>query len=57
MQSMFSKKDIGQIEAHGLTLEAIERQLEVFRRGFPFLAIVSAASVGDGIIRMDDRGR
>ena len=46
---MFTEKDLQQIAAHGLTLETVEHQIENFRRGFPSLQVVSAASPGDGI--------
>jgi len=46
---MFTEKDLSQIERHGLTPEAVECQLENFRRGFPFLKVVRAASPGDGV--------
>ena len=46
---MFTEKDLQQIAAHGLTLEAVEHQIENFRRGFPSLQVVSAASPSAGI--------
>ncbi len=46
---MFTPTDLSQIEGHGLTLEAVERQIENFKRGFPFLKVVRAASPGDGV--------
>ena len=46
---MFNETDLQQIAAHGLTPEAVERQIENFRRGFPFLQVVRAASPADGI--------
>ena len=46
---MFTEKDLQQIAAHGLTKEAVEVQIENFRRGFPFLQIVRAASPSDGV--------
>ena len=46
---MFTEKDLKQIADHGLTLEAVECQIENFRRGFPSLQVVSAASPADGI--------
>ena len=46
---MFTQQDLQQIEKHGLTPEAVELQLENFRRGFPFLNVVRAASPGDGV--------
>ncbi|MEI3528888.1 MAG: DUF4301 family protein [Alistipes sp.] len=50
---MFTEKDLHQIEQHGLTREAVERQIENFRRGFPFLKVVRAASPGDGVVVVD----
>ena len=46
---MFTEKDLQQIAAHGLTKEAVEVQIENFRRGFPYLKIVRAASPSDGV--------
>lgn len=46
---MFNKEDLSQIEKHGLTLQAVEHQIENFRNGFPYLKIVRAASAGDGV--------
>jgi len=56
---MFTPEDLQQIAAHGLTPEAVERQIENFRRGFPFLNVVRAASPGDGvkILTDDETGR
>ena len=46
---MFTNDDIACIEAHGLTAERVEKQIENFRNGFPFLPIVRAAAPSDGI--------
>ena len=56
---MFTPEDLQQIAAHGLSPEAVERQIENFRRGFPFLNVVRAASPGDGvkILTDDEAGR
>lgn len=51
---MFTQQDLQQIEKHGLTPEAVELQLENFRRGFPFLNVVRAASAGDGVLTLSD---
>lgn len=51
---MFTPNDIAQIEARGLSLAEVERQIENFRNGFPALPVRRAASVGDGILRLDD---
>ena len=50
---MFNETDLQQIAAHGLTPEAVERQIDNFRRGFPFLQVVRAASPADGILVPD----
>lgn len=47
---MFTQQDLQQIREHGLTPELAETQLENFRRGFPFLNVVRAASPGDGVL-------
>ena len=46
---MFTAKEQAQIAAHGLTVEQVERQIENFKKGFPFLKVVAAASPEDGI--------
>ena len=46
---MFTEQDLRQIAEHGLTPEAVERQVENFKQGFPFLKVVRAASPADGI--------
>ena len=47
---MFTQQDLQQIADHGLTPEQVETQLANFRRGFPFLNVVRAASPGDGVL-------
>ena len=51
---MFSTKDFEQIKAHGLTAEQVERQIENFRKGFPYLKVVAAASPENGIAVLTD---
>jgi hypothetical protein len=51
---MFSKKDIQQIEKRGSSLPEIEKQIAHFRNGFPYLKVHRPATIGDGIIRMDE---
>ena len=50
---MFTEQDLLQIKDHGLTPEQVETQLANFRRGFPFLNVVRAASPGDGVMTVD----
>jgi len=44
-----TKKDIQQLKDHGLTIEKVFRQIESFSNGIPFVEIVTAASIGNGI--------
>ncbi len=50
---MFNQTDLQQLQAKGVSLETIEKQIESFKNGFPFLNIDRAASVGDGIVSLD----
>ena len=54
---MFSQNDINQIEGHGLSVEAVEKQIENFRNGFPSLPVVRAAAGGDGVRQLTDEER
>ena len=44
-----SKTDIEQFRKHGLTPENIHQQLKIFSEGIPFVKIVKAGSIGNGI--------
>lgn len=46
---MFNENQIQEIKAHGLTVSQVEAQIEAFKRGFPSLEVVKAASPDDGI--------
>ena len=46
--------DLRQIKEHGVTLEAVENQIENFINGFPYMKIISAANIGYGIIRLSE---
>jgi len=50
---MFSDKDKLQIKTRGSEEETVIKQIDNFRRGFPYLRIEEAASVGNGIIQLD----
>lgn len=51
---MFSEKEKKQIADKGIPLAEIDRQLENFEKGFPFLNISRMATVGDGIARFSE---
>ena len=47
---MFTDQDKKQIEKRGMTLEQVEKQLQQFVDGFPYLKLESAASTKKGIL-------
>ncbi len=53
---MFSSKDKKQIENRGSELHTVLVQIENFKSGFPYLQLADAATVGNGIIKLDKAG-
>ncbi len=51
---MFNPQDLEQIKAHGVDTQSVEQQINNFKQGFPSLPVLRAASIGDGILRLDD---
>ncbi len=51
---MFSKKDHEQLAEIGITSESVMEQISNFKKGFPYLDIKKPATVGDGIIRLEN---
>jgi hypothetical protein len=51
---MFSEDDIKQIESHGLTLDRVMLQIETFRKGLPFVILNRPATIGDGILKINE---
>ena len=51
---MFDKKDLEQFKKKGTDADKVKAQLELIRNGFPFLELDAAASVGNGIIAVDE---
>lgn len=43
-----------QIEKAGMDVDKVQLQLEQFKNGFPFLAIKEPASIGNGILKLND---
>lgn len=50
----FTTSDMQQLAQRGISIEQVEQQLHSFATGFPALNIVSAATVGNGILRPSD---
>lgn len=51
---MFGKKDLDLFVDKGLELSEVERQLNLFKQGIPFLDITNAATPGNGILTVED---
>jgi hypothetical protein len=51
---MFSDKDLAQIEKRRSDLNTVEQQIENFKTGFPFLKAQKAATIGDGLIKLEE---
>ncbi|WP_298238648.1 DUF4301 family protein [uncultured Algibacter sp.] len=49
----FTDNDIAQIQNHDLTLEQVYEQIEIIKRGMAFTHLIEAASIGNGILRLD----
>jgi len=52
---MFTDKDLEQIKLKGISEEAIENQIQIFKTGFPWLKLHSPATIGNGIIRLSNK--
>jgi hypothetical protein len=52
---MFDSEDIKQIRERGIEPEEVNQQIGHFRRGFPYLKVVQAASSGQGIIQVHEK--
>lgn len=49
-----SQKDIEQLEKKGISKEKVFNQIETFKEGIPFVKLVKAAIVSDGILRFSE---
>lgn len=54
MRTFFTGKDLEQLKKRGISRELVDRQLEQFRRGFPFADIRRPAVPGDGIFTIPE---
>ncbi len=51
---MLSEQDIKQLKAHGIKRETVEEQLRNFQEGFPYINIVKATTINDGLLQLSD---
>ncbi|MBQ7421661.1 MAG: DUF4301 family protein [Prevotella sp.] len=54
---MLSLQDLKQLAKKGISEENLNKQLDEFKTGFPFLKLKAAASIGNGIIAPTDSER
>lgn len=52
---MFSDRDKIQIKSHGLTTEAIEKQVTSIKSGMVYSNLKEAATIGNGILKIENR--
>ncbi|MFA4915244.1 MAG: DUF4301 family protein [Syntrophales bacterium] len=52
---LFTESDIEQIEAIGLTVEAVLEQIEIFQRGVPPVNLNRPCTINDGIVTIPDK--
>lgn len=52
---MLNEKDLQQLENKGITADKLEAQIKRFEKGFPQLRIHSVATVGNGIMRLNEK--
>lgn len=50
----FTENDLKQIAQRGSDLKTVERQIENFKVGFPFMKVIRAATLNDGMLRLDE---
>ncbi len=46
---MFTDNDLKQLKEKGIDIKVVEKQLENFKKGFPYINLVAPATVGNGI--------
>lgn len=51
------ERDAAALAARGVTEQQVARQVQMLKTGFPFLRIDAPATIGNGIMRLDDAAR
>lgn len=52
---MFTEKDLDQLKEKGISEAIVARQIENFKKGFPFIKLNRPATLGDGIRKMTEQ--
>ncbi len=50
----WTNKDLNQFEKKGISTEQVDKQIDNFIAGFPFMDISKAATIGDGLIKLNE---
>ena len=50
---MLNQSDLDQLKTLGMNIKTVESQIENFKKGFPFVELKRAATLGDGIHQLD----
>lgn len=54
---MLKDHELQQIEKKNIDIQTIDEQLNRFKKGFPFINITQAATIGNGIIKLEKNGK
>ncbi len=54
---MFTEKDLKQFKAKGIDPKTVEKQINQFKKGFPYANIVAPATTKNGIVKLSDKDR
>ena len=52
----FTETDVTQLNEIGISTSLAEKQINDFKNGFPFLKLVRPATIGDGLLKLDEQG-
>jgi len=52
----FTETDVTQLNEIGISTSLAEKQINDFKNGFPFLNLVRPATIGDGLLKLDEQG-
>ncbi|MCI4667502.1 MAG: DUF4301 family protein [Bacteroidia bacterium] len=54
IHTLLTEQDLAQIQERGSDLAVVNQQIQNFITGFPFMNIVKAATINDGMIKLDE---
>ncbi len=55
LKLMMNENDLKQIETKGIAPEQIAMQVEQFKKGFPYVKLVAAATVDQGMVKLEEK--